>query len=104
MQSSNSNNDNSTINNDNNDNNNNNSNIDNNDNKDYIDNLSPYVTSSSSLCFCDKCGQGDTEGDAHSRIQLTFILRSLTVIFEEVVGELSVSVLNNNNNTSQRQT
>ena len=30
-----------------------------------------------------------TEGEAHSRVQLTFILRPLTVIFEEVVGELA---------------
>ena len=44
--------------------------------------LSSYVTPSSSLHFCDKCGRGNfkAEGEAHSRVQLT-LYRPLSVIF-----------------------
>ena len=38
--------------------------------------------------FCDKCGRGKAEGEAHSRVQLT-LFRPLGAIFEEVIGKLS---------------
>ena len=61
-----------TINNNNNDNNNN-------GDKKCTDKFSPYVKSSSSLYFSDKCERGKVEGEAQSRVQLT-LFRPLCVI------------------------